>query len=62
MATLHWIDYTIMVVYMVFVLGIGLVLKRFMKTEHRLLPLRPLDPGLDHRAGVHLGQPRGARR
>ncbi len=33
MATLHWIDYTIMVVYLVFVLGIGLVLKRVMRTS-----------------------------
>jgi SSS family solute:Na+ symporter len=33
MATLHWVDYTIMVVYMVFVLGIGLVLRRVMRTS-----------------------------
>jgi SSS family solute:Na+ symporter len=33
MATLHWVDYLIMVVYMVFVLGIGIVLKRVMKTS-----------------------------
>ena len=33
MATLHWIDYTIMLVYLVFVLGIGLVLKRVMRTS-----------------------------
>ena len=33
MATLHWIDYTIMGVYMVFVLGIGLVLRRVMRTS-----------------------------
>ena len=33
MATLHWIDYTIMIVYLVFVLGIGLVLKRVMRTS-----------------------------
>ncbi len=33
MASLHWIDYTIMAVYMVFVLGIGLVLRRVMRTS-----------------------------
>jgi SSS family solute:Na+ symporter len=39
--SLVWIDYAVMVVYFVFVLGIGFALKRFMK---RLLPLGPLDP------------------
>jgi SSS family solute:Na+ symporter len=33
MTTLTWIDYTIMAVYMVFVLGVGFVLKRMMKTS-----------------------------
>jgi len=33
MATLTWIDYAIMGVYLVFVLGIGFVLKRVMKTS-----------------------------
>jgi len=33
MVTLHWIDYSIMVVYVVFVLGIGWVLRRWMKTS-----------------------------
>ena len=31
--TLAWIDYLIMVIYLGFVLGIGLALKKFMKTS-----------------------------
>src|SRR5215212_10298623 len=31
--SLTWIDYTVMLVYFVFVLGIGFTLKRFMKTS-----------------------------
>src|SRR5574340_1746298 len=33
MAQLQWIDYSIMVVYLVFVLGIGVVVKRMTKTS-----------------------------
>ena len=29
----HWIDYAIMLIYFAFVLGIGLALKRYMKTS-----------------------------
>jgi len=35
--TLSWIDYTIMIVYFVFVLGIGWALKRYMKTANAFL-------------------------
>jgi len=35
--SLSWIDYTIMVVYFVFVLGIGWALKRYMKTANAFL-------------------------
>jgi len=34
---LHWIDYLIMVIYFGFVLGIGFVLKRFMRTSSEFL-------------------------
>jgi len=30
---LHWIDYTIILIYFAFVLGIGVVLKRYAKTS-----------------------------
>jgi len=33
MPSLHWIDYGIMLIYFAFVLGIGLFLKRYMKTS-----------------------------
>src|SRR5512145_790767 len=33
MTTLTWVDYTIMAVYMVFVLSVGFILKRLMKTS-----------------------------
>src|SRR5450755_2427570 len=33
MHTLAWIDYLIMLIYLVFVLGIGVALKRYMKTS-----------------------------
>jgi SSS family solute:Na+ symporter len=33
MPSLHWIDYVIMLIYFAFVLGIGFILKRFMKTS-----------------------------
>src|SRR6478609_4545732 len=33
MTTLAWIDYVIMLIYLAFVLGIGLALKRFMRTS-----------------------------
>jgi solute:Na+ symporter, SSS family len=33
MPSLHWIDYVIMLVYFAFVLGIGFILKRYMKTS-----------------------------
>ena len=34
---LHWIDYAIMLIYFVFVLGIGWVLKRYMKDANAFL-------------------------
>src|ERR1700730_7603179 len=34
---LHWIDYLIMVIYFGFVLGIGFVLRRFMKSSSDFL-------------------------
>jgi SSS family solute:Na+ symporter len=33
MPSLHWIDYVIMLIYFAFVLGIGFLLKRYMKTS-----------------------------
>ena len=44
------IDWAIMVVYFAFVLGHRRCPAAIDQDEHRLLPLRPLDPGLDHRA------------
>ena len=50
MTSLQWIDYSIMVVYLVFVLGIGFAAEAVHEDQHRLLPLRPVDSGVDHAA------------
>ena len=55
--SLNAIDYSILGVYVLFILGIGYALKRFTRTEHRFLPFRPGHSRLDHGPGVHLGQP-----
>ena len=47
--TLAWIDYAVMAVYFIFVLGIGWALKRYMKDASAFLeaagPCRPGWPG-----------------
>ena len=51
------IDYAILAIYVVFVIGIGFALKRYMKSSSDFLTSGPLDSGLGHGAGVHLGEP-----
>ena len=55
------IDYVILAIYFVVVLGIGFVARLCDQDRPRLLPLRPLAAGVDHRPGVHRRQPRRAR-
>ena len=50
-----------MVIYFTFVIGIGFALRRLITDLDRLLPLRALAAGLDHRDRLHLGEPRGDR-
>ncbi len=54
------IDYAIMAVYFVAVLGVGLGAQARHANEHRLLPRREDASGLGDRARVHLGEPRRA--
>ena len=54
-------DYAILAIYFVAVLGIGFAAKPVHQDQPRLLPVGALAAGLDHRPGVHLGQPRRAR-
>ena len=55
----NFIDYAIIAVYFVAVLGIGFAAKRYIKTSLDYF-LSGLAARLDHRARVHLGQPRRA--
>ncbi len=52
------VDYVILIVYFVFVLGIGFVINRFMKTSGDFLLSGKIGAGLDHRPGVHLRESR----
>ena len=54
------IDWVIMLVYFVFVLGIGFALKRYMKTSTDFFS-RGARSRRGSRAGLHLGQPRRRR-
>ena len=51
------IDYVLLIVYFVFVLGIGFVLRRASAGQQGLLRVGPLAAGLDLRAGVHRREP-----
>ena len=58
------VDYAILAIYFVVVLGVGFAAQALHQDQPRLLPVGALAAGLDHRPGVHLGQPgrdRGAR-
>src|SRR3954469_19810783 len=68
----NWIDYGILAAYFVVVLGVGFAARRYIKTSlDYFLSGRSLPPGMpgpallsapvDHRARVHLGQPRPHR-
>ncbi len=53
------VDYLILAVYFVFVLGIGWAAPATLhEDQQRLLPVGPGDSGLDLRSGLHLGEPR----
>jgi hypothetical protein len=54
------IDWIIMLVYFIFVLGIGFALKRHMKTSTDFFLSGRSIPRMDYGAGFHLGQPRRA--
>ncbi len=58
---LGYIDYTILIVYTLFVLGIGFALKRYMKTSTDFFLSGRSIPAWIAALGVRLGQPRGAR-
>ena len=51
------LDYTILVIYFVVVLGIGFAARRSGEDQPRLLPLRPVTARLGHRSRLHLRQP-----
>ncbi len=58
---LTYIDWLIMLVYFIFVLGIGFALKRYMRTSNDFFLAGRVDSGVGLRAGVYLGQPGSAR-
>ena len=58
------VDYAILAIYFVAVLGIGFAAKRYIKTSLDYFLSGPLAARVDHGPGLHLGQPgraRGAR-
>ena len=58
---LGWLDYLLVAIYFVFVIGIGFIARSQISEQPGLLPLRPPTAGLGHRSGVHLGEPRRGR-
>ena len=51
---LHLIDYIIMVIYFVFVLGIGWFLRKYMKDAKAIFGSRSFFTGLGNRPSVYL--------
>ena len=52
------LDLTLLFLFFVWVIGIGFALKRAMHSSLDFFLVRPVAAGVDHRAGLHLGQPR----
>ena len=56
-----WLDYLMVAIYFGFVLGIGVMARRQVSDSIDFFLSGSLAPGLGHRPGVHLGQPRCGR-
>ena len=57
---LAWVDYTILIAYVAFVIGIGWVLARYMKTSSDFLTSGHYHSHLGHGIGLHGRQSRRA--